>query len=144
MLSRTSACLLLLMTAALVGCGGSGAETIPVKGVVTLGGGPWPTGGTITFSPVASSGPLRPAAGAFKPDGTFVVTSFKPGDGLTPGKYEISVECWAALPEMSPTGAPSPGKSAVPEKFRSGKTSGWVLEVPVGSGPLEVKYDVPK
>jgi hypothetical protein len=126
----------------LAGCGSSATQTVPAKGVVTLAGGAWPAAGTIQFTPVAPAAgfPLRPGAGAFKADGTFQVTSFAPGDGLVPGKYEVSVECWESEPQMSPTGV-IPGKSAVPEKYRSGKTSGWVVDITPGSGPVDLKYD---
>lgn len=131
---------------ALSGCGGSVAKTVPVKGVVTLAGGAWPAPATIQFTPLSAADgfPLRPASGNVQLDGTFKVTSFEPGDGLLPGKYEVSVECWKSQPQMSPTGGGMiDGQSAVPDKYRSGKTSGWIVEVPAGSGPLELKYDVP-
>lgn len=146
--SRTAAAILALAACLpLAGCGSSTTQTVAVKGVVTLNGGPWPKPGTIQFAPAAPAPgfPLRPGAGTFQADGAFKVTSFTPGDGLVPGKYEVSVECWESEMQMSPTGGdPLPGKSAVPDKFRSGKTSGWVLDVAPGSGALDLKYDAAK
>jgi hypothetical protein len=137
--------LALVVVLGLMGCGSSGPQTVPTQGVVTLAGGAWPGPGTIQFTPVgpAPGFPLRPGSGDFKADGAFKVTSFAPGDGLVPGKYEVSVECWKSQPQMGPNGL-IPGESAVPPKFREGKTSGWVVEVPPGGSPLNLKYDAAK
>ena len=40
-------------------------------------------------------------AGAFGTDGQFKAKTFEPGDGLMPGKYSISIECWDVPPNTT-------------------------------------------
>lgn len=124
------------------GCG-SGTEVVPVKGQITFGGGPWPKPGVVYFLPVSSAAgsSLRPAWAKFDTDGRFFATSFREGDGLVPGKYLASVECWEKPPSMSD---PTPPVNAVPEKFRSAQTSGLELLVEPGQQGINIEWDVPK
>jgi hypothetical protein len=73
------------------GCGPAGRGTlptlIPVKGKVTYKGKPL-TKGTITFVP---DGYGREARGEIQPDGTFVLTTDKEGDGVVAGEHRISI-----------------------------------------------------
>lgn len=131
---------LLLLLATIGGCGKQGNSTIPVSGKITYGGGEWPASGNITFAPlsVAEGFPRRPGSAAFQQDGSFEVTSFKPGDGLVPGTYSISISCY----EQQPVGTdPSSFDrfNAVPKDF---KTDDLVIEV--DSDPIVVEFDVPK
>lgn len=72
------------------GCGSKAqsftATTVPVKGKVTYQGKPL-TKGTVTFEP--DSG--REAHGEIKSDGSFVLTTFKEGDGAVPGLHRVAV-----------------------------------------------------
>jgi hypothetical protein len=74
------------------GCGSSGgaaaAPTVPVKGKVTYKGKPV-TQGQITFEPTDSG---REAHGEIKPDGTFELSTFKPGDGAVTGTHKVTVK----------------------------------------------------
>ncbi|MDZ4689245.1 MAG: hypothetical protein SH850_29570 [Planctomycetaceae bacterium] len=78
--------------AAVSGCGGSGEfDTAPVRGTVTCEGTPV-TSGTITFSPIAEDAvdkPGKPAMGKIGSDGTFVLTTYKQGDGAIIGMHEV-------------------------------------------------------
>ena len=73
------------------GCGANGAgtlpELIPVKGKVTFKGEPL-TNGTIRFEPDDYG---RPASGKLKPDGSFVLTTLKEGDGVIPGHHRVII-----------------------------------------------------
>lgn len=127
----------------LAGCDDGGPRPIPVDGTVTFGGGSWPTPGRLNFtveSPVSSS-PGRPATGDFDTDGHVIVTSFKKGDGLLPGKYKIGVECWEAPPQMNGTARL---KSYVPERFQSPATSGLTVSVEPADRVVHLKLDVAK
>lgn len=123
----------------LVGCD-QGLPTVPVTGQVTFNGGPPPADGTITFMPVeAKPGmPRRPGSGQFNStESGFEVTSFKPGDGLVPGRYAVNISCYtspptSARPETFVT------NNAVPENWKPEE-----LVIEEGSDDVEVNYDVP-
>jgi hypothetical protein len=73
------------------GCGvGSGQQVvtlIPVKGKVTYNGRPV-TKGWVRFEP---DGYGRPARGQLQPDGSFVLTTTKDGDGVVAGAHRVAV-----------------------------------------------------
>jgi hypothetical protein len=104
------------------GCGdaeqqcGKLPELIPAKGTVTFKGKPL-TKGTVQFEP---DGYGRPATGHIQPDGTFVLTTLKDGDGVVAGHHKVAV---------SGTG-PTPAKEAIPKKYTQ-----------VGTSKLEVDVD---
>jgi hypothetical protein len=134
------ACVLLVCT---VGCGKAGPEVVPVEGMVTFGGGPWPKPGVVNFvvdTPSPGS-PNRPTMGLFDTDGRLTVTTYTKGDGLVPGKYNICIECWEIRPEMT---SPTPPKSYVPERFRRVQTSGFSVTVEPGQKVVQLNLDVPK
>ncbi len=68
-----------------IGCNGS--DLAIVKGKVTLEGKPVPNG-TVNFIP-DDAGPS--ASGEIKPDGTYQLTTNKPGDGAKIGSYKVMV-----------------------------------------------------
>jgi hypothetical protein len=73
------------------GCGGGEFETAPVRGTVTCEGTPV-TSGTITFTPIAEGAadkPGKPGMGKIGPDGTFVLTTYRQGDGAIIGMHEV-------------------------------------------------------
>jgi len=123
-----------------VGCGsGSSLPLVPVSGVVTFSGGPPPKEGLVVFSQLPGSGvkglPNRPGRATFGADGKFVATTFQPGDGLLPGKYQVRVECVDGVPEVN---IPWDAISFVPSTYQPPE-----LVVEEGKGPIEVSYDVP-
>ncbi len=90
-------CLMVAMSVSVaVGCGGGGASddkaTAKVTGKVTHNGSVV-SGGEVVFSPVAEAGakgpPGQAGRGAIKSDGTFVVTTYKDGDGAVIGQHRI-------------------------------------------------------
>ena len=140
-------CLLAAGMLVFVGCGqtASGLKTVKVSGKITYGGGEWPATAapTLSFTPVAGSGggDLHNGSATVKTDGSFEATTSSPGDGLVPGKYQVAVQAW------DPPGglADNPNaKSLVPKQFESGATSGLTVDVPAGSAPVNVTWDVPK
>lgn len=81
--------LVALLVAPCWGCGsssGTPVTLIPVKGKVTYKGQPV-TKGVIQFEP---DGYGRPARGQLQSDGTFELTTLKPGDGVVAGEHRIS------------------------------------------------------
>ena len=133
---------LLACCLAMVGCGRSGVEVVPVEGKITYGGGSWPVGGNLMFAPVsvAEGQPRRSAVATFDTEGNFRATSFHPGDGLVPGEYQAAIECWKVAPGI---GVPR-AISYVPDKFQSPATSGLKVTVPQGQRKVAIQWDVPK
>ena len=111
------------------GCGPSDrpyvAPTVPVKGKVTYQGKPL-TQGSVTFEP---DGTGREANGSIQPDGTFVLSTFKEGDGALVGVHRIAV-----------SGTGKGGKEIVPIKYRN--TSSSKVEVEVVEGKAEYAIDL--
>jgi hypothetical protein len=94
-MSRAIACLLtpaLLLLFA--GCGGDGRKTAVVNGKVTYRGKAV-SSGTVTFVP-ETGGPS--ATGEIQSDGTFTMTTYKPGDGAVLGKHKVFI---VAMEDMS-------------------------------------------
>ena len=133
-----------LLVAALVlaaaGCGSDLPQTVKVAGRVTFDGQSPPAAGSVLFLPTeaAEGFPLRPGSGAFAADGQFQAQTFEPGDGLMPGKYLVSVECWDTPPNMQG----NPGKSFVPKKYQSPQTSGLKLDITPDMRRQQVSFDV--
>jgi len=122
------------------GCGKSGAKTMPIAGRVTLGGNAWPHAGTLSFHPIeAPPGmPKIPGSADFSPDGSFTATTFKANDGLAPGRYRVTVDCWEKRPLDG-----QPGKNCyVPEQYRNPKTTPLEIDVSSGAKRADVLFDV--
>jgi hypothetical protein len=79
----------------LSGCGG-GARMAKVSGRVTVGG-KVVTSGMVTFH--FPNGEGRPALGAIQPDGTYTLTTTKPGDGAPVGDYIVTIASSKVGPE---------------------------------------------
>lgn len=76
-----------------LGCdGGSQLATAPVQGTVTLNGKSV-SGGSLTFQPAADEGEAlsgKPATAEVQEDGSYVLTTYEPGDGAVIGKHTVS------------------------------------------------------
>jgi hypothetical protein len=122
------------------GCGSGLPQTIPVSGRVTFDGQPPPAAGIVYFLPIepAKGFPSRPGDAAFAPDGQFKAKTFEPGDGLMPGKYLMTIECWASPPNMEG----NPVKSHVPKKYQSPQASGFALDIAPDMDAQEITLNV--
>lgn len=119
------------------GCDSNPLPIVPVHGVITFDGGPCPRDGVIYFAPLeAAAGlPKRTGIGKFDTDGKFTVTSFRPGDGLIPGKYVIWIECL-----IEPISGTRPqGVSHIADEYEWPELT---IESDTRS-PVEANYDVP-
>jgi hypothetical protein len=76
-----------VMLSVTVGCG---ERLYSVKGSVTFEGKPLPGGGSISFVPKEGARG-RAAGGEINEDGTFVLTTDKPGDGAMVGEYRVVI-----------------------------------------------------
>lgn len=125
-----------------VGCGQSGPEVVPVKGTITYGGGSWPKPGFLHFAAESGSNEAnRPAVGQFDTEGRLTVTTFKDGDGLTPGKYRIGVISYETPPSKTELTFP---KNYVPVRFQSAATSGLTVTVKPGQKVIALDLDIAK
>jgi hypothetical protein len=135
---------------ALTGCGGE--RLGKVSGTVTVGGKPVPTG-TIQFIPAAG----KAAIASIEPDGTYTLTTHKPGDGALVGPHKVVILATRVGPasvvaatfedELKPAGDSGkrlvPGKVEwlVPERFSQLDTTD--LTTTVTAGDNTINLDVP-
>lgn len=84
--SSYSSCLgCLWLVVFFVGCD-SGPNLAPVRGTISVDGMPLKDG-HVMFYPKKG----RPAAAKIKPDGTYVLKTYNPGDGAIVGDYRVTV-----------------------------------------------------
>lgn len=129
--------LVVLLSCLLAGCGQSGPDKIRVHGTITFDGQAPPAEGVVLFRPIkaAQGFPSRPGRANFtQEDGTLEATTIKPGDGLLPGTYSVSIECWRIRPKDDGT----PGVSYVRKGFSPPD-----LEIKPGADPIKLNLDVP-
>lgn len=70
--------------------GGAKVKTVPFSGKILLDGAA--KGNVkVTFTPQGSEGGVRTAYAEVKEDGSFVATTYVTGDGIIPGKYNVSL-----------------------------------------------------
>jgi hypothetical protein len=114
--------------AVLAGCGSDGATLIPIRGEVLYKGAPlrYVSRGHVIYLP--KSADARQASGRIQPDGTFVLTTFKNADGVTPGEYHIKVTAYSTQ-QLSreqveaAAGAVGQPRLLIPEKYTDPNTS---------------------
>ncbi len=101
---------------------GCGPSLAPVRGKVTLQGGKPAAGSQVVFES-EQDGKRISARGDVREDGSFELSTFKPGDGVLPGKYKVQVN--------PPPMVNAEGSYASPfhAKFSSFQTSGLEFEV---------------
>ena len=126
----------LLLVAALAGCGANGGKAT-IRGKVRANGQPV-VGGSITFMPTDSQTGARPASGEVNPDGTFVLGTDEPADGVAVGKHTVSYSPPSVeQPEWDGYGTQPPTKETpyaglVPQQVEievQGDTSDLVVEL---------------
>ena len=120
-----------LVLAAMAGCGKDGPTTIPIRGEVIYNGAPLKEG-TVVYLP-KQPGQGRQATGAIQQDGSFVLTTFKDGDGVVPGAYDIVIYAYKPHPgeprtreEMEAVAAAGRIERGfiIPENYTNSATSG--------------------
>jgi hypothetical protein len=102
-----------------------------VRGTATLDGVPMKFG-TVMFQ-CQSGG--QPARGEIQPDGSFVLSTFRPEDGALVGKHQIRVVCYSAQDPAKRGAGPigdSLGTLLIPERYTSLGASGLSFEVKPG------------
>lgn len=120
--------LLLAMSA---GCGSSYPRCVEVGGRVTYRGQPVKDG-WVSFTPVnQTSGEklMRPASGNLQADGSYIMKTFREGEGVLPGEYAVTIAAFDYSGEVDrkTTADNRPDRrlpSTVPLKYASPVTSG--------------------
>jgi hypothetical protein len=114
-LTGTRRGVVLLVAISLTGCG-AGPEYVPVTGTVKYSDGSVPKGDApaITFQPVEAGPKKKGASGTIAEDGSFTMQTVKPGDGVQPGDYKVTVHVMQGYPR---------GKQMVAEKFTKPDTT---------------------
>jgi hypothetical protein len=117
------AALLLFPLTLLAGCASRG-PTLPTaveaRGKVLLPDGRPLPGGRVTLNPQAAT--EVEAFGDVNPDGTFTLTTYRPGDGAVPGTYVVTV---SPFNYRSKTGNPTkiPNAAQIPARYGDTATS---------------------
>lgn len=100
----------------IVGCGEDATvegrpETVPVTGIVTLGGTPV-EGASVTFHSPAGQDADRPSAvGQTDAEGRFDLTTFVPQDGAVPGEYGVTITKYDVA-VAAPAGGENPSEES--------------------------------
>ncbi|HUQ72287.1 MAG TPA: hypothetical protein VM165_22365 [Planctomycetaceae bacterium] len=138
------------MITVVCGCGGGEFETAPVRGTVSCEGTPV-TSGTITFSPIAEGAvdkPGKPGMGKIGSDGTFVLTTYKEGDGAIIGMHEVFYAPAIAGEGDEDEEGGGPAKPAAPAKRPTGKVKllpcqlGGTARIGVVDGKNDLKIEL--
>jgi hypothetical protein len=108
------------------GCGGSSLTTAEVTGKVTLKGRPV-TQGKVLFRP--EKGPM--AAGNLESDGSYTLTTYRPGDGAIVGKCAVAIAAptYGAPVPGAPPDIPPPRDETIPTRFHNFGSSGLIRMV---------------
>ena len=97
----------------------------PVRGKVTLANGKPAAGSQVVFES-EQEGKKMSARGDVREDGSYELSTFKPGDGVPPGKYKVQVNPPAMV------NAEAAYVSPFNAKYSSFQTSGLEFEVKAG------------
>ncbi len=116
----------------LVGSAGCGRRMSPVHGTVTLEDGQPLTRGMVIFEGEQDGVPVM-ARGEIRPDGSYQLSTEKPGDGVPPGKYRVHIN------PMDRSEVPDE-KKKLPFDIRYLRVNTSGLEYEVKAGPNE--YDI--
>jgi hypothetical protein len=122
---------------AAAGCG-SRLATAPVQGKVLFRGEPL-SHGSVLFQP--DVGP--PATGTIQPDGSFVLSTYRSGDGAVLGRHRVEVVCpqvpMAEAVKAAETEELALPLSAIPDRYTSYASSGIEREVVSGRNEFTIE-----
>jgi hypothetical protein len=108
----------LVLVAGSLGCGGNN-PVYPVQGRITFEGQPMMGGGSISLVPLGNQ-PGKAAGGEIAEDGTYKLTTYRPGDGSMVGEFRVLIiQSVEKEPEATPDGQKAPKAAAsVPPNAR--------------------------
>ena len=121
-----------------LGAAGCGPGMYPAKGKVTYPDGKPLTEGTVVFESKSADRPVS-ARGEIQADGSYQLSTRKPGDGVPAGKYRALV-----APKRDPNAVDRPAKaSPIDPRFTEFSKSGLEFEV-TAAGPNDFAIAVTK
>ena len=127
---RSAALAASLLLFAVAGCGSRLAQ---VKGTITLADGRPMTRGMVIFEKGEGEAAVM-ARGAIAPDGTYEMSTYKPGDGVPPGKYRVQIN------PIDLSDTPDEQKNLpFDAKYTKFDTSGLMYEVKPGPNLFDIK-----
>ena len=115
----------------LVACAGCGKGQYPVRGKVTLDDGTPVKNAIVVFESVGAEKPVM-ARGDTQDDGSYQLSTTRPGDGLVPGKYRVLITPRMENPD-------EPVKPAFDTRYADFKTSGLEFEVKAESNDIPIR-----
>ena len=125
----------LLLLLPLAGCG---QKLHPVRGTVTLDDGRPLSRGLVIFE-TQGEGPAVTARGEVKADGGYELSTYRPGDGVPPGRYRVLIN------PMDPSDVPDEQKKLpFDAKYVRFETSGLEYEVKPGPNEYPIRLDRPR
>jgi hypothetical protein len=128
---RTCVLLVLLLSAATLGCSDGRPRRMPVAGQVLIDGEPLTTG-YVRFVPADA----RSSGSPIGPDGRFRLTCFEDEDGAVPGTHKVAVDGGEVL-------GPDTKRWNAPKKYADYETSGLTVEIdgPTDTLVIELSWD---
>jgi hypothetical protein len=129
---RANRCLVPLTIVLLLSLSGCGKSYYAVHGKVTYPDGKPVSKGIVVFESMESDAPIS-ARGDIQPDGTYKLSTERPGDGVPAGKYRVLITPRVENPD-------APERVPFDKRFTDFKTSGLQFEVRSGDNnfPIEV------
>jgi hypothetical protein len=126
----------LVVAAAAAGCGGNN-PVYPVQGKVMFEGKPMLGGGAISLIPLDKR-EGKAAGGEIAEDGTFKLTTYRPGDGSMVGEFRVVIsQSVEKEPEATPDGQKAPKAAAsVPMNARIP-----IVYADSANSPLKIKVE---
>ena len=136
-------CLLVGVSAVLVGCGGvsDAPKTVPAWGVVTYNGKPMPK---ISVAFIPGDGIGQIAEATTDADGKFELQTREPGDGAMPGNYNVALNSVSdTLPDMPGfENGKEADPSTIPGKYGDSTMSGLTATVATDKSKNDFKFDL--
>jgi hypothetical protein len=111
----------------------------PVRGKVTLEDGTVLTQGMVVFESTESEKPIT-ARGDIQADGSYELSTHKPGDGVPPGKYRVLIAPRIDLEEID---APNRKPPLFDKSYTNFSTSGLEFEVKPGANEFVIQVARP-
>jgi len=135
---------ILFGTLVLAGCGEGLPPTVPVSGQVSWQGKPLGSG-RIVFYPqeIAEGLSRRPAIAELDRQGRFQLSTFRTGDGVVPGAYHVCVFSYTSDQTTAEDDVSIPETIwRIPARYGDPQQSGLTAEIPSGSEPLSLNFEL--
>jgi hypothetical protein len=128
-------CLVAVCLAGLTGCGGSGRETVPVRGTVTWDGQPLADAAVMFSGPEGGS----PVTARTDANGIFTVQAVVGSNAVAVAKVDGSGPAGTGEDGMMPASGAVTAKSVLPPKYADLRNSGLTVEVAPGMGEVNLE-----